>query len=203
MKTKHNEFTKLWLQNFPESPPVSYWFKWAYPDIWFRIHSLPKSKRYPKNEKDWKILLKRQNEIITDMFGLNSNVYLVSSDADWEFNSLSVLYNANGEMYQFNHIEQIDLYKLDANYYKNEYKLNNFTYKPIFAKIIWNPYLHDNLLKEIAIDNTRAVFVSFTISGVTSSNESTPSIAFGKASCTAFHPSFDIKRNKSVGMCLP
>lgn len=158
---REEKFTKDWLHHYSDSPPVSHWFKWAYPDNWFRIHSLPQSKRYPDNDNEWKILLKRQNEIITDMFGLDTNVYLVSSDADREFKTLSVLHYGNGEMYQFIHIGEIDLYKLDVEYYRDEYIYDKHTFKPVFAEIVWRPYLHDNLLKEIANGNTRVFLVSF------------------------------------------
>jgi len=159
---KKEEFNKQWLLNYPDSPPVSHWFKWAYPDRWFRIHSLPKSKRYADNDKEWKILLERQNAIITDIFGLGTEVYLVASDADWELETLSALHNADGEMYQFVHLGQTDLYKLDVEYYRDTYIFDNHTFKPVFAEVIWKPHLHDNLLKEIANDNTCAFFVSFS-----------------------------------------
>jgi len=161
MKTTNKEFTQLWLDNFHESPPVSHWFKWAYPNSWFRIHSLPNSKRYPNNEKEWKVLLKKQNEIITDIIGKNTKIYLVSNDAEWGFKFLSVLHNANGELYRYNRIKQIDLYKLNLEYYENEYMYNEHTFKPVFVQIIWNSHLHDSLLKNIANDNARAFFVSF------------------------------------------
>lgn len=32
-------------------------------DWWFRIHSLPRSKRYADSEKDWKILLSRHRSV--------------------------------------------------------------------------------------------------------------------------------------------
>ena len=160
MKTKE-DFSKQWLFNYPESPPVSHWFKWAYPDRWFRVHSLPKSKRYADNDTEWQILLERQNEIITDMLGLGAEVYLVSYDADWAFKALSVLHDENGEVYPFIRIEEIDLYKLDMEYYRDEYIYNNHTFKPVFAEVVWKPHLHDTLLKEIANDNAEAFFVSF------------------------------------------
>jgi hypothetical protein len=161
MKPKE-EFNKQWLCHYPDSPPVSHWFKWAYPDRWFRVHSLPRSKRWPDNDKEWKILLARQNKIITDIFGLGTEVCLVSSDADWEFKTLSALHNDNGEMYLFTHIGKADLYKLDMEYYRDTYLFDKHTFKPVFAKMVWKPHLHDTLLKEIANGNAEAFFVSFS-----------------------------------------
>jgi len=155
------EFIKQWLLHYPNLPPVPHWFKWPCMDRWFRIHSLPKSKRYPESDKDWKILLERQNKIITDILGSGTEVYLVSYDADWVFPTLKVLHNEDGEMYSFTHIGNIDLYKLDMEYYRDEYLYDGHTFKPVFAEVVWKPHLHDNLLKEIANGKTRAFFVSF------------------------------------------
>jgi hypothetical protein len=44
---------------FREIYPVSLIMRKAISDFWFRIHSLPESKRYPENEADWEILFER------------------------------------------------------------------------------------------------------------------------------------------------
>jgi hypothetical protein len=44
---------------FREVYPVSLIMRKAISDFWFRIHSLPESKRYPENEADWEILFER------------------------------------------------------------------------------------------------------------------------------------------------
>ena len=62
------DFEINWNSTFPNTLPISHTFKIKYVNRWFRIHSLPKSKRYAENEKEWIILLKRQNQIITDLF---------------------------------------------------------------------------------------------------------------------------------------
>ena len=161
MMDQIDNFKKQWLHHYPDSPPVSHWFKWAYPDKWFRIHSLPKSKCYPENDREWKMLFKRQNEIITDLFGYGAEVYLVSSDADWGFKALINLHNGEGEAYSFIHVGEIDLYKINMEYYKDTYMFDSHKFKPIFAEVIWKQHLHDNLLKEIANGNAEAFFVSF------------------------------------------
>ncbi|OSZ79719.1 hypothetical protein CAP36_00175 [Chitinophagaceae bacterium IBVUCB2] len=74
------EFYKLWSLNYPEAVPISHLLKYDYPDRWFRIHSLPESKRYAEVEAEWKILLSRQNEIITDLFGFDTPILLVKGE---------------------------------------------------------------------------------------------------------------------------
>lgn len=46
------------------------------PELWFRIHSLPESKRYPEDESEEAILLARHNEIAQDVLGLDSELLL-------------------------------------------------------------------------------------------------------------------------------
>ena len=65
------QFEKFWISTFPDTLPISHLFKFDYKDRWFRIHSLPKSKRYADNENEWEILLSRQNQIINDLLGGN------------------------------------------------------------------------------------------------------------------------------------
>jgi hypothetical protein len=50
-------------EQFAEIYPVSFIMRKALSDYWFRIHSLPDSKRYPQTESDWDILLKRHRSV--------------------------------------------------------------------------------------------------------------------------------------------
>lgn len=67
-----NDFTTIWKTKFPDSYPIGYDLKGIYDNRWFRIHSLPESKRYADNEKEYQIIYKRQNQIIQDLLGDNS-----------------------------------------------------------------------------------------------------------------------------------
>jgi len=40
------DFETLWTLNYPDTVPIAHLFKHDYSDRWFRIHSLPDSKRY-------------------------------------------------------------------------------------------------------------------------------------------------------------
>jgi hypothetical protein len=77
------DFQKLWTLNYPDTVPISYLFKHDYTDRWFRIHSLPESKRYPEDENEWQVLLSRQNEIITDLFGLETTILILTGEYNW------------------------------------------------------------------------------------------------------------------------
>ncbi len=72
------EFNKFRSLAYPNTPPISHRFKDDYNDRWFRIHSLPNSKRYPDTENERNILLMRQNDIITELLGSKAKVLLVT-----------------------------------------------------------------------------------------------------------------------------
>ncbi len=139
------EFYKCWILNYPQTPPISYLFRHNYSHRWFRIHSLPKSKRYADTDEEWKILLTRQNEIITELLGLDTPVLLVIEYEEEIF-----------ESYSFTLLDNIDLSKFNSEEYD---EIN--AYKLAFTETIWKPNNHNKLLREIADDRMSAFFVSF------------------------------------------
>ena len=152
------QFEEHWASVFTETIPIQHFFKIDYKDRWFRIHSLPESKRYADNEKDWEILLNRQNTIISDLLGNDAKVLLVAGD--YNFNDPKVENITKTEpcftKYNFVSIADIELNKIDPD----DYRIADL-YRPAFAEIIWQPYMHDTLLKCIANDEVSAFFVSF------------------------------------------
>jgi len=67
-------FKSFWRAKYPEAYPIGYELKWLYSDRWFRIHSLPESKRYAETEEEYQIIFNRQNELITDLIGEGTEV---------------------------------------------------------------------------------------------------------------------------------
>jgi hypothetical protein len=155
---KKEDFQKLWTLNFSDTIPISYLFKNVYTERWFRIHSLPESKRYPEDENEWQVLLTRQNEIITDLFGFEAPILIVTG----EYNSgddRQIHITDEEEIFkQFSFVllDNIELNKIDAEQYDE-----SDIYRPAFAQAIWKPNYHDKLLREIANDNIRVFFISF------------------------------------------
>ncbi|GAO44784.1 DUF3885 domain-containing protein [Flavihumibacter petaseus] len=155
--TKEN-FQKLWTLHYPDTVPISYQFKHDYSDRWFRIHSLPDSKRYPEDENEWQILLSRQNEIFTDLFGPDTQIFIVAGEYNWGENR-QIHITDEEEIFKPFSFVKLDNIQLNRNY-SEQYDEPDI-YKPAFAKTIWKPKYHDKLLREIANDNTRAFFISF------------------------------------------
>jgi hypothetical protein len=152
------EFNTHWTKTFPKTNPISHLFKHDYSERWFRIHSLPESKRYAANDADWEILLSRQNEIITDLFGVDNTLLLVTGDYD--LGDQKTIHVTDDEEifkpFSFVRLDNIELNKIDAEKYDEP-----DIYIPAFAQTIWKPNNHDKLLREIAIGNILAFFVSF------------------------------------------
>jgi len=148
------QFNKFWTSNFPDTIPIPHYFKRDYIDRWFRIHSLPESKRYAYNKQEWYILLDRQNKIITDILGDNSDIFIVTGDYTFDgYEELHPLEQVNsiGDM-SFVSLEAIDLTKINPE--------TGQLYRPMFSKQIWQPKKFDNLLKDIAVDKLRVFFVA-------------------------------------------
>lgn len=151
-------FSQHWALAYPKTVQISHLFKHQYATRWFRIHSLPNSKRYPENDGEWDILLKRQNEIITDMLGSDTTVSLVTGDFYWnEENDVHITQEAEiFKVYLFTRLDDIYLHKIDAENYDE-----TDVYRSAFAQTIWNYGTHDELLRACALDNVTAFFVSF------------------------------------------
>lgn len=151
-----DDFNKFWTSTYSDTKPIPYLFKQDCGDRWFRIHSLPQSKRYADSNTDWIILLTRQNQIITDLLGENSNTLLITGEYNWGERTTFITEEEDVfKPYHFVRLDNIDLFELNSDDYdKGE------VYRPTFAKIIWNLHQHDTLLKEIADDKVRAFFVS-------------------------------------------
>lgn len=152
------DFQNLWTLNYPDTVLISYLFKHEYSDRWFRIHSLPESKRYADNENEWEILLSRQNEIITDLFGLETPIVIVTGEYNWGDNRQNHLTDEEEifKPFSFVLLDNIELNKIDAEQYDE-----TDIYRPAFAQTVWIPNYHNKILREISNDKIRAFFVSF------------------------------------------
>ena len=62
----------LWRSFYADKSPISYGLREQIPDLWFRIHSLPESKRYAENEEEMREILRRHNQIASEILGENA-----------------------------------------------------------------------------------------------------------------------------------
>lgn len=150
------EFEKFWEFNYRDCPMIGYLLRKSFHDRWFRIHSLPESRRYPKNKKHWNIILRRHNKIITDIVGSESKVILITGSYYIHENSIFLDEHQNFfKPYNLIEIGNVDLHKLDpVNYDSGQ------IFKPLFTEVIWNANEYDSILTAVAEDEIRFILIS-------------------------------------------
>lgn len=147
------EFIDYWNKEYPESFPINHELKWVYPDRWFRIHSLPESKRYAENDDEYEIILDRQNQLINDLIGEESEVAISFGLYRWDLTNDN--YKELTDFGEFQKVLRIDLQKERPEEYEDE------MYFDIYVKTEkWENGKRDEILKSIADDEIRAMFVS-------------------------------------------
>jgi hypothetical protein len=65
---------------FPDAPPLGYELRERFPERWFRIHSLPFSKRLPESRSDRTALYNRQQAVASHLFGMGTMVIVLIYD---------------------------------------------------------------------------------------------------------------------------
>lgn len=68
-----------WNERFPNCEPVAHLLRCEFPDRWVRFHSLPDSKRWPKDEAEYAILLERHNCILGELASDGDDVVLLTA----------------------------------------------------------------------------------------------------------------------------
>lgn len=63
---------EAWDKYFAGIPILGWELRSSRPDLWFRIHYLPSSKRYPENDEEKSIVLERYYSISSDVIGDNA-----------------------------------------------------------------------------------------------------------------------------------
>jgi hypothetical protein len=151
------QFNHFWTSTYPDTILIQHHFRHDFAERWFRIHSLPESKRYAEDDNDWNILLDRQNKIISDLLNAHSNFLLVTGGHTYEgYRELHPIDEVDSiKEFAFISLDPIDLNKISPDEYDN----GQF-YTPMFSEQQWQSKMFDNLLKDIAVDNLRAFFIS-------------------------------------------
>ena len=148
-----SDFKSFWNGKFPDFLPMGYHIKHEFPDRWFRIHSLPGSKRLADTKEEYKIILSRQNLLISDIIGEGEDLILVI-----------VLYpddptNAYYEMIEgyedFRLVDIIDLQTTGSDRHSETYQVTVMA-----RKTVWQPNQSNRLLKMIADDKIRILMVA-------------------------------------------
>jgi hypothetical protein len=76
---RQSDFQRYWAEEYPASPPIGFLLREKYNDKWFRIHSLPGSKRYPENDSEMGEVLHRHNAVLDTLLPPDSAFVLLTT----------------------------------------------------------------------------------------------------------------------------
>ncbi|WP_151837837.1 MULTISPECIES: hypothetical protein [unclassified Acinetobacter] len=152
-------FQSQWELFYPDKLPISHYLIQDFPQFWFRIHSLPESKRYADTAAEYELLLNRHNKIITDCFGDDTSIFIVSGHYFSHSRNNKAYDPAFILPYQFHLEQEINLKLLNPEDYDDDEE-NSF-FRPYSIETIWQPKTHNELLRKIADDELRAFMISF------------------------------------------
>ena len=155
----NHSFQSQWDTHYPNKLPISYDLVQNFPQFWFRIHSLPESKRYADTVTEYELLLDRQNKIITDCFGNDTSIFIASGHHFISSRNDNAYDPAFGLKYKFHLEPEINLTQANPEYYDSEDEDHFF--RPCTAAVTWQMNQHNDLLKKIADDEIRAFMISF------------------------------------------
>ena len=140
---------------FPNSIPLNHELKWVFNDRWFRIHSLPESKRYADSQNERKMLLARQYDVIDNILGGPEEVLALVQFYSTDELDQERLYIQN--ISNFNLVWEINLKLI----YKEEYEDCDNIYLEIYSKP-WSDVTNKNkLLLAVANDRLEMLLVNF------------------------------------------
>ncbi|MFY8067222.1 MAG: hypothetical protein RSE15_01500 [Flavobacterium sp.] len=147
------EFKKFWNSNFNQTIPLSYLFKEVYHERWLRFHSLPDSKRYPESDIEMNIILQRYNQIFSEIYNENEEIYLVHTNITHNDEKFELL-NFHPEL----NFKKSCSFKLEM-YFPNDFD-NDAILEVFVSRKCWNLISYNEILKEIVNDISRFFFIS-------------------------------------------
>lgn len=142
-----NDLKDWWQSHYGSAVPVAHILRHQVLDKWFRIHSLPESKRYAETPDEYSILLTRHNAVATKVLGSQTRCLLLVGrytehpEPDIHSQSLPQLEGANFTL--FGSVQEPDLISIWC------------------APMTWTAGRFDGLIKAVADDQDRNIlFVS-------------------------------------------
>ena len=127
----------LWHSFYGERFPIAYLLRPQIPDLWFRIHSLPESKRYAENEDETQEILRRHNTVAEKVLGISEQcMWFVPNYAFQKYSSTFAEFSGN----------------VFCKYEDQDTKITLLA-----AQTVWRPHQFDAALRLVADDVVRYV----------------------------------------------
>lgn len=74
-----HELNNYWTTTYPECLPIPYLLRSVFHDRWVRFHSLPESKRYPEDEREFQTVLQRHDVVLGELAEPDEALVFVST----------------------------------------------------------------------------------------------------------------------------
>jgi hypothetical protein len=150
----NDELTINWERNFPNFLPIAYDLKKEFNDRWFRIHTLPESKRYPENEDEYQEIFRRHNLILSDLFGTNQHFVLITMGYGFNDKTISADEKLKDLRFQNNFWLSIDV--------SDETDKVPYLWNLFYDELKWKENLLDNLFRFVVDDEIREIMLFST-----------------------------------------
>ena len=130
-----------WSTSFKGCSPVAHTLKNLFPQRWVRFHSLPESKRYPENEEEFGIVLKRHNAVLRTLVPTTTQVLLLTTEFSWDSKPT------------------VPPYQIEKAIYWRTASENESFWHVYAESITWVQGVFDALVKRVAIDEFSNVMI--------------------------------------------
>ena len=145
------EFGSFCRAHYGDCPPLGYCLREAFVERWARFHSLPESKRYAETEEEMAMVLSRANTVASIVLGEDGPCWIVQGIYEDE-PAQSLPLRLNGAALELDLAFQSD--------YCDPFVEDEPLVAIYAATTTWHVSTFDPLLRKIANDEKRALWVS-------------------------------------------
>jgi hypothetical protein len=139
------EFRHYWLKQYGGCPPISNYLRDALSDRWFRIHTLPESKRYANTEAEYQQIIERHNTLLLDLLGDNRPFVLITTGYSETNEPVRPEAEAKGLVSESEWFLSIAMHKLE-----DEVNAPPRYWHFFMCEAVWRPGSKDRLLRMVA-----------------------------------------------------
>ena len=146
-----------WEERWQDGPPDAYELRAKHTERWVRFHSLPDSKRYARDEAEYRVILERHNTVLDELFtGLDVCVITTG----WSFpGDPAVRSEDELRLHPGSGLWTSPL----TNEPEPDYRVYVHSY---ISRIRWQPMCLDPLLRSAADDESAGVIITDTNLGL-------------------------------------
>jgi hypothetical protein len=143
-------FIEGWSRAFGDVAATGWLLRKAFPQRWVRFHALPQSKRFPETEEEHLVVLRRLLVLGDDLFGKGHRVWQVHHNEWCDPSRVDWRQEAQGFLMPTTKEDGMDGLHLNVN----------------ISRPHWPPPDLPELVRQIALDRTRALYVDLEVGRV-------------------------------------